>query len=222
MNGPVRHLDHATLVGYSAGALPVAFAAVVASHLELCATCRAQLAVADAIGARLIEQQEGAPLSSPAREAFRARLEGEAIEPPRAPAPQPQPQSDPDLLPTPLRPWFGDRYSTLRWRTVGPGIHLLRAQGDAPGAQLMMLRTAPGRRMPQHSHGNNELTLILRGAYDDVLGHFGPGDVADLDLDTEHQPVTSPGVPCICVFASDAPMKFSGWIARAMQSVLRI
>ncbi|MDR7191538.1 ChrR family anti-sigma-E factor [Luteimonas terrae] len=220
MNGPVRHLDHATLVGYSAGALPVAFAAVVASHLELCATCRAQLQAADAIGARLIEQQEGAPLSATARDAFRARLEGELIAPP--PAAPMQRQADPDLLPTPLRPWFGERYSTLRWRAVGPGIHLLRAQNDVLGAQLMMLRTAPGRRMPLHSHGNNELTLILRGAYDDVLGHFGPGDVADLDADTEHQPVTSQGVPCICVAASDAPMKFSGWIARAMQAVLRL
>lgn len=221
MNVPSRHLDHATLVGYSAGALPVAFAAVVASHLELCAACRGQLAAADAIGARLIEQQDGAPLSPSARDAFRARLEREAVVPPphtpRAPA-----QADSDLLPTPLRPWFGDRYSTLRWRAVGPGIHLLRAQDETLGAQLLMLRTASGKRMPMHSHGNNELTLILRGAYDDVLGHFGPGDVADLDADTEHQPVTSRGVPCICVAASDAPMKFSGWIARAMQSVLRL
>jgi len=220
MNVPVRHLDHATLVGYSAGALPVAFAAVVASHLELCASCRAQLHAADAIGARLIEQQEGAPLSASARDAFRARLEGIAPAPPVV-IPEPAPV-DPDLLPTPLRPWFGERYSTLRWRAVGPGIHLLRAQDDALGAQLLMLRTASGKRMPMHSHGNNELTLILRGAYDDVLGHFGPGDVADLDHETEHQPVTSHGVPCICVAASDAPMQFSGWIARAMQSVLRL
>lgn len=220
MNVPVRHLDHATLVGYSAGALPVAFAAVVASHLELCASCREQLRAADAIGARLIEQQDGAPLSASARDAFRARLEGATPAPPVVVA-EPAPV-DPDLLPTPLRRWFGERYSTLRWRAVGPGIHLLRAQDAALGAQLLMLRTASGKRMPMHSHGNNELTLILRGAYDDVLGHFGPGDVADLDHETEHQPVTSHGVPCICVAASDAPMQFSGWIARAMQSVLRL
>lgn len=220
MNAPARHLDHATLVGYSAGALPLAFAAVVASHLELCATCRAQLDAADAIGARLIEQQDGAPLSVSARDAFRARLAGETVAPARvAPAPAP---ADPDLLPAPLRPWFGERYSLLRWRAIGPGIHLLRAQDEALGAQLLMLRTASGKRMPMHGHGNNELTLILRGAYDDVLGHFGSGDVADLDSGTEHQPVASHGVPCICVAASDAPMKFSGWIARAMQSVLRI
>jgi len=216
---PVRHLDPATLIGYSSGALPLAFAAVVASHLELCATCRARVGEADAIGARLIEQQEGAPLSAGAREALQARLsEASAL----APQPARSGRPDPDLLPTALQPWFGERYSTLRWRAVAPGVQILRGGDTGPDARLLMLRTAPGRRMPLHSHGNNELTLVLRGAYDDVLGHFGPGDVADLDADIEHQPVTSPGVPCISVAASDAPMRFSGWMARAMQAVLRL
>jgi len=219
MIAPSRHLDAATLIGYSAGALPVAFAAVAASHLELCASCRAALAAADAIGARLVEQQEGAPLSATARDALQARLSDEIVAPRRPVASAP---ADPDLLPAPLQPWFGARYSTLRWRVVAPGIHMLRGGDTGPDGQLLMLRTAPGKRMPMHGHGNNELTLVLRGAYDDVLGHFGPGDVADLDADVEHQPVTSAGVACISVAASDAPMRFSGWIARAMQAVLRI
>lgn len=216
---PARHLDASTLIGYSAGALPTAFAAVAASHLALCASCRAHLDEADAIGARLIEQQDGASLPGRARESLRERLASEPIEAPVAADAAPR---DSDLLPAPLQPWFGERYSTLRWRMVAPGIHMLRSGDGGPDGQLLMLRTAPGRRMPMHGHGNNELTLVLRGAYDDALGHFGPGDVADLDSDIEHQPVTSPGVPCISVAASDAPMRFNGWMARAMQAVLRI
>ena len=81
----------------------------------------------------------------------------------------------------------------------------------------MLLRIAPGSKLPLHSHGGNELTMILDGAYDDMLGHFGPGDVADLDGEINHQPVTSPGVPCICVAATDAPLVFSGWFARTLQ-----
>jgi putative transcriptional regulator len=41
--------------------------------------------------------------------------------------------------------------------------------------------------------------------------------VADLDGEILHQPVTSPGVPCICVAATDAPLKCSGWLARTLQ-----
>lgn len=86
----------------------------------------------------------------------------------------------------------------------------------------MLLGVAPGRSLPMHTHGGNELTMILRGAYDDTLGHFAPGDMADLDCDTEHQPVTAPGVPCICVAATDAPLRFSGWLARMLQPMVRL
>jgi putative transcriptional regulator len=64
------------------------------------------------------------------------------------------------------------------------------------------------------------LTQILQGAYDDALGHFGPGDMADLDNETEHQPITSPGVPCICVAALNGPLQFRGWLARKLQPLV--
>ena len=73
-----------------------------------------------------------------------------------------------------------------------------------------------------HTHGGSELTLILRGAYRDAIGHFAPGDVADLDSEVEHQPVTVPGVPCICVAATDAPLRFSGWMARLLQPLVKL
>ena len=104
---------------------------------------------------------------------------------------------------------------------IGPGIHYMRADRCDDG-HLMLLRTAPGRSVPMHTHGGNELTLILQGAYRDAIGQFGPGDVADLDEDVEHQPVTLPGVPCICVAATDAPLRFSGWMARLLQPLFKL
>ena len=76
--------------------------------------------------------------------------------------------------------------------------------------------------VPVHSHGGTELTQILRGAYHDALGHFAPGDVADLDSDVEHQPVTVPGIACICVSALDAPLRFPGWLARRLQPLFKL
>ena len=46
--------------------------------------------------------------------------------------------------------------------------------------------------------------------------------VADLDADTQHQPVILPGAPCICVAALDAPLRFPGRLARAVQPVFGI
>ena len=217
---PQHHPDPSTVLAYAAGSLPTAFAAVLAAHLEVCPSCRAAVRDAERAGARLVEQQDGAALSPGARDALRARLGGTAMAP-RPLLHESTPVHDPDLLPRPLQPFFGTRYSTLRWRRVVPGVQYLRAEADADGG-LMLLRIAPGRGIPLHRHAGHELTMILDGAYADALGRFGAGDVADLDEDVEHQPVTVPGRPCICVAATEAPMRFHGWAARALQSVLRL
>lgn len=213
---PNHHLDDATLLSYSAGALPEALGVVASAHLEHCAHCRDRLLDADRIGGVLMQHQRvDAPIDS-ARAAMLALLDSEpAIEDARPPTDGVE-KHDPDRLPLALHPWFGDSMRALRWRRVAPGVKRIRAKG-IDGGNLMLLRIAPGCRIPLHSHGGNELTMILDGAYDDMLGHFGPGDVADLDGETRHQPVTSPGVPCICVAATDAPLQFSGWAIRMLQ-----
>lgn len=213
---PNHHLDDATLLSYSAGALPAALAVVASAHLEHCAACRKRLHDADQIGGILLQQQRGEVPAAAARAAMLARLDDEPLIDCGAPAVEVAEQRDPDRLPSALHPWFGNSLRALHWKWVAPGVQRIRASGIG-GGQLMLLRIAPGSKLPLHSHGGNELTMILDGAYDDMLGHFAPGDVADLDGETRHQPVTSPGVPCICVAATDAPLQFSGWVARTLQ-----
>jgi putative transcriptional regulator len=213
---PHHHLDDATLLSYSAGALPSALAVVASAHLERCAQCRESLDAADRIGGVLMQQQRVDAPTDDARAAMLALLDAEPVlEHPAQPADIVE-QDDPDRLPGALHPWFGNSLRALRWKRVAPGVQRIRASGVV-GGTLMLLRIAPGSKLPLHSHGGNELTMILDGAYDDMLGHFGPGDVADLDGETNHQPVTSQGVPCICVAATDAPLVFSGWFARTLQ-----
>ena len=109
------------------------------------------------------------------------------------------------------------RRTRINWRWMAPGVHCIRAK-QMPS--LIMLKIAPGKSMPVHSHHGAELTQILKGAYDDELGHFAPGDIADLDNEVEHRPVTSPGVPCICVAALNGPLQFRGWFARKLQTMV--
>ncbi|MET3650643.1 ChrR family anti-sigma-E factor [Dyella japonica] len=215
---PHHHLDDSTLIGYSAGALPAAFRVVVSAHLSICQSCRERMLDADAVGGQLVSLQEGASMSAEARNDIMSRLGARPAPPTAAPVRR---GLDHDLLPQPLWPYFGETYSDLRWRTIGPGVHHIRSRGVDDG-HLMLLRIAAGRSVPMHTHGGNELTMVLQGAYDDSLGHFAPGDVADLDSDVEHQPVTSPGVPCVCVAATDLPLRFSGWLARALQPLFKL
>lgn len=229
---PRHHLDSATVLSHAAGALPHALSVVVATHLEGCATCREAVARAEGIGGLLVNQQYAQPaLESRANElraAMLDRLDTVTSAAPRAAMDNspfdnsaPEKSNDPDRIPTPLQPYFGASYRALKWRWMGPGMHFIR-RGGPSGSNLLMLRIGPGKRMPVHSHGGSEITQILSGAYVDSLGHFAPGDVADLDCDTEHQPVTTPGVPCICVSALDAPLRFPGWLAQRLQPMYGI
>ncbi|KAF1017008.1 MAG: Anti-sigma-E factor ChrR [Stenotrophomonas maltophilia] len=221
---PHHHLHESTLLSYAAGALPAALAVVAGAHLEQCPLCRQRLRDAEAVGAALLEQTQ--PETSGARrdvlrEAMLRQLDetvAPAVMPLRPTAPLPL-ATDPDLLPASLHAHFGASYKALRWRWMAPGVHCIRAT-QMPS--LILLRIAPGKCLPMHSHGRSELTQILRGAYNDALGLFAPGDVADLDADVEHQPVTAPGVPCICASALDAPLVFSGWLARKVQRFVNL
>jgi putative transcriptional regulator len=216
---PHHHLDDATLVAYAAAGLPAALTVVVAAHLSCCRQCRERLAFAETVGGCLLEQQETMTVAA-MPESVRQRLgtarTGSVSG--RASAPAARPPAG-TCLPAPLWPYFGETYEGLRWRLVAPGIHRVRA-GNVDDGQLFMLRIAAGKQLPMHGHGGSELTLVLRGAYDDALGHWAAGDIADLDVETEHQPVTSPGGPCICVAALDAPLRFRGWLARRLQPLV--
>ena len=220
---PKHHLDDATLLSYSAGALSTALNVVASVHLERCKHCRERLLHADRIGGALLQQQRVAAPSNFARDAMLALLDQEPVAAANGRTPRSHADvveaRDRDRLPSALHAWFGPSMQALKWGRVAPGVQRIRAEG-VTGGDLMLLRIAPGSRLPLHSHGGNELTMILDGAYDDLLGHFGPGDVADLDGETLHQPVTAPGVPCICVAATDAPLVFSGWFARTLQPML--
>lgn len=219
---PRHHLDPATVISHAAGALPPEVAAIVAIHLEGCTQCSRNVARAENVGGILIGQQRPEHASDRRKQLRAAMLERlEHAGPPGDPPRQKPLPPDPDRLPAALHPYFGDSYGRLKWRWMGPGMHYIRTTGPS-GRTMLMLRIGPGKSMPMHGHGGNEITQILQGAYDDALGHFGAGDIADLDAETEHQPVTSPGVPCICVAALDGRLRFPGWLARTLQPVFGI
>jgi putative transcriptional regulator len=91
-----------------------------------------------------------------------------------------------------------------------------------PASSLYLLHIAAGKTVPEHGHGGAEMTLILSGVYRDVLGRFGPGDIADLDEHVEHQPEVEPDAPCICLVATETPTRFKGFISRLMQPLVGI
>ena len=63
---------------------------------------------------------------------------------------------------------------------------------------------------------------MLQGAFEDESDEFHAGDIEVANEEMVHQPIAKPGEDCICLAATDAPLRFSGLIPRVAQSFLRI
>lgn len=217
-----HHLSDALLMAYSAGQLPEAFSLVVATHVSLCDECRARMESFDAVGGALLEQGAGqvAPdaiaVDDASLAATMARIR--AAGPVERQAP---PHRRQGLFPAPLAEYVGGDVEAVRWRPVGGGVRqaILPTARDA-SARLLFI--PGGVAVPDHGHRGTELTLVLQGAFHDEFDRFGPGDVEIATEADEHKPVAEEGPDCICLAATDAPLRFSSFLPRLLQPFLRI
>ncbi|TAG14974.1 MAG: transcriptional regulator, partial [Rhodobacterales bacterium] len=79
-----------------------------------------------------------------------------------------------------------------------------------------------GTAVPDHGHRGVELTLVLQGAFADDNARFDRGDIEIADEELEHTPVALSGQDCICLAATDAPLRFRSMLPRLAQPLFRI
>jgi putative transcriptional regulator len=210
-----HHLTDALLMGYSAGTLPEAFDLVVATHISVCDECRAQMHSFDALGGALIEETGTVAIAEGCLEATFAQIaRGDKKT-------EARPIRKRGTFPAPLQDYVGGDLDAVKWRRVGGGVSdaLLKTSGQAA---VRLLRIPGGVAVPDHGHRGTELTLVLQGAFRDASDRFGVGDVEVADDAMVHKPVAEAGAECICLAATDAPLRFSGLIPRIAQPFLRI
>ncbi len=213
----IRHHPKAlTLAAYAAGTLDEARGVVIATHLSLCAECRLAVRDYEAIGGACLEAIDPVAMNASAQDSFWARAGGQ--EKPGAPASMRAANDFALDAAHPLAAYLRNGIDAIEWRTVAPGLaqHVIPAEGYRPGV-LRLLKIAPGVKIPKHTHGDEELTLILRGSYTDEVGDFARGDLADLDGDVLHAPLATGDEPCICLIATSAPLRFRSLVGRVVQ-----
>ncbi|MAU52093.1 MAG: transcriptional regulator [Roseovarius sp.] len=210
-----HHLTDALLMAYSAGSLPEAFSLTVATHVSLCDECRARLGAFDTVGGALLEA-EAAPMSGDSLDATLARIRADGETRRTRPAPRRT-----GVLPAPLRDYVGGDLESVRWRPIGMGVKQAILP-TATDATARLLYIPAGAAVPDHGHRGTELTLVLQGAFLDETARFGRGDIEVADQAVEHMPVADIGEDCICLAATDAPLRFRGVIPRLAQPFLRI
>lgn len=207
---PRHHIPEALLRAYATGNLPHVFAVVVAAHVSLCGDCRAAVEAEEMVGGALLDGCGPAGLAPGARERLMAALDG---------PPPPPPIRASGIFPAPVMQALGG--DPPRWRMLGGGIRQQILAADAEGS-LRLLYIPPGKAVPEHGHRGLELTLVLQGSFSDSAGRFARGDVECAHDEVDHQPVAGPGAPCICLAATDAPLRFHAMLPRLLQPLFRI
>jgi putative transcriptional regulator len=192
---PAHHPAEAILVDYVGGALRPAFGVVVAAHVESCARCREHVAALEAVGGALVAELAPTAMGVEALDRVMAGID----RPPAEVSPSPKPAAE--------RIAFG------RTTWLAPGMSIRKAKMDG-GDLLYMLRLPAGLQTIPHTHGGIEFTTVLKGAFDDGTGVFAAGDFAEMTPAIDHQPSVLPGSECICLIASEQPMRVRTMIGR--------
>ena len=203
----------ALLAGYAMGSLSPPLHVLVAGHLALTPYSRTFVRQLEAAQAAALESIRPQPIWDRASklDAIFAAVDHEPIRSNQAPD---------DVLPAPLACFLGTNLREIRWRTLLPGVKEYTAEKTAIGeAALYWVRR--GHRIPSHSHDGLEYTLVLKGSFRDVTGHYRRGDIAITDQDIDHRPQFDKDEDCICYIVTEAPVRLTGPIGRVIERLFR-
>lgn len=209
-----HHIPPAFIRAYASGSLSHGYSLVVASHVSQCDECRARLEAEEIAGGAVLDTLGtggAASTADPLRDRVLSALDG----PP--PADVARPRSG--IYPGPVMQALEGR--APKWRALGGGIRQSILHADGSGS-VRLLQIPPGEAVPDHGHKGIEMTLVLQGSFSDETGHFGVGDVEIADEELDHTPVAGNGLPCICLAATDAPLRFHSFLPRLLQPIFRI
>jgi putative transcriptional regulator len=211
MTAITHHTSDSLLAAYAVGSLPHPYAVVVAAHISLCLECRFAFEAHLAVG--------GVVLDTGVTAAISGRLKSNVLDLLDAPfTPTPQ-YARSGVYPGPVMAALKGKKP--KWKRLGLGVRQSILASGCEGS-VRLLHIPPGQAVPDHSHNGLELTLVLQGSFSDETGRFGVGDLETADQALDHTPIADAGVPCICLAATDAPLRFNSVLPRLLQPLFRI
>jgi len=213
MTAITHHISDTLLLSYASGELAHPFAVVVASHISLCPECRARLGAHEAAGGVVLEALAPQSVTAGLKDTLLSRLD----------TPMPEPEQPryrksgifPGAVMTALKG------QPPRWKMLGRGVRQSILHDGRDGS-VRLLYIPAGQAVPDHGHRGLELTLVLQGSFSDETGTYGVGDVEIANQELDHTPIAGMGKACICIAATDAPLRFFGTLPRLLQPLFKI
>lgn len=203
----------ALLARYVAGTLPYPAHVLVASHLELKPASRRFVRGMEAMaGAALDELDVDRPIAD--REKRLGSIFGSD-----APSARPGGTTSPSIFPRALRDFLGFDVGDVPWKSKLPGFREYDI-GDVDGCHVSLFWIRPGRPIPAHTHEGSELSLVLDGAFNDIHGRYGRGDISVANESIDHRPIAEAERPCIGFAVTDAPLRFTGPLGQRLGDII--
>lgn len=210
---PAQPLD-ALLAEYAVGTLPLPLHVLIGSHLDLAPhsgkfVSDLELVFGTEVGAM-----------PPVAIITRDKMLGDIFASESDAGPSVRTAGTDPVFTSAMLDYIGMPSRDVPWRTVLPGVkEYVVSSKDGLEAKLYWIKA--GRKIPSHTHEGQEVTLVLSGAFSDMSGRYGRGDVAIADQDIDHKPITDSGADCICFAVTDAPLKLTGPVGKIFQSMFR-
>ena len=202
---PIHHPNPALLTAAAAGALSPAVSRILEAHASLCPHCRALMHNVETVGGANLAAGDGVDLQPGALDKALAALE--TLSQTQATLPDTL-----AALPNEVREVVAPAVGSTAWYSGGPGLRILdlKLPETAVGETFQVFRIEPGYGPPKHTHGGQEFTLVLTGAFKDETGLYAKGDIAIGDESLTHRPIAEPGEVCFALAVTTAPLKFTG------------
>lgn len=100
-----------------------------------------------------------------------------------------------------------------RWKHYRNGVSLANVPVDNI-SQCDFLYMKPGGKVPMHTHGGTEITLVLDGKFRDDDGEYNVGDFLVRDASDTHTTESDTG--CLCFAVLEKPVVFKKGPARLL------
>jgi putative transcriptional regulator len=207
-----RHTDIIGQTAALSGKVDPALALLSETQASILGVRNHNEAIADIIGGEALESEAPVTMSATFASDIFARIDAyEATNSEAQRAAQAAGSAIDELLtlPQPLRDIALEAAGETGWTFAGPGVKSMTLN---PGGKLTtrLLRIEQGYGAPNHDHTGTEYTLVVKGAFYDGTGYFGPGDLSIKKTGQIHHPVAEAGDVCFALTVEEGAVAFTG------------
>ncbi len=199
-------LHPAWMVDVATGSAPMAVRVLVACQAELNPTARRQYSEVEAVMGALLDTARPARMSALAFE----RLDMRTPEPDdMSECVAKETASESAVWPSALMKIIERDCEPVWTRRFGGYEEMVLSRLSQPGIKARLIALPPERGVTQHTHKGSELTLVLKGGFNDGHADYFVGEVCEADETLSHSPRAHPGETCVCFTVEIGQLAFS-------------